>query len=293
MSITCMRIALALLFALMTLAPEVGAAGPSCRTSFAGCRTRVQKVRFCRAACVTTRAVCQSAFLKGRLQRRCGNRAMRVCLGEGGSCIHRCDEQNPCAADQQCVGGQCIMAQPCKTACGTGCCGGDYPNCGADLRCWTKPCESLCGDTCCGGAYPDCGPDLRCWSRPCEVLCGDTCCGGDSPVCDGGTCRPGPSGGDGFPTNLPPGTYDLTICISGTVTVPCQGAGAIPFEGLAQFEAAIASALDQWLVATAGTPDCSRGATTYSGFDGSAFTAAATATCGEATETLTITVRHR
>jgi len=184
------------------------------------------------------------------------------------------------------------MAQPCKTACGTGCCGGDYPNCGPDLQCWTKPCETVCGDTCCGGRYDNCGPDGRCWTNPCETLCGATCCGGDAPACDGGTCHPGQSGGGGFPTNLPPGNYGLSICISGTVSIPCQDGGTIPFQSFGQFETAITTALDQWLAATAGTADCSRGAATYSGFDGSEFTATATATCGDATDTLTITVRH-
>ena len=284
--------AFTLLIAVALLAGEANAAAPSCRTSFAGCRTHAQKIRYCRAACVTTRTVCQSAFIKGRLERQCTKRALRACLGEGGRCIHACDEQQPCGAGQRCVSGQCIMAQPCETTCGSSCCGGDYPHCGPDLRCWTNPCETVCGETCCSGRYPNCGPNLRCWSGPCETLCGDTCCGGDRPLCDGGTCRPGTPGSDGFPSNLPPGDYALSICISGTVTVPCQSAGMIPFQGLASFKAAIAAAFEQFLVATAGTADCSRGATTYSGFDGAAFTAAATATCGQATETLTITVRH-
>jgi hypothetical protein len=285
-------IALAFLAVVTMAILPAGAAAPSCRTSFLGCRTHVQKIRFCRAACVTTQDVCLSAFIKGRLQRRCQSRAVRACIGEGGSCVHPCDAQHPCGADQQCASGRCIMAQPCKTACGAGCCGGDYPNCGPDLQCWTKPCETVCGDTCCGGRYDNCGPDGRCWTNPCETLCGDTCCGGDAPACDGGTCRPGQSGGGGFPTNLPPGNYGLSICISGTVSIPCQDGGTIPFQSLGQFESAITSALDQWLAATAGTADCSRGAATYSGFDGSEFTATATATCGDATETLTITVRH-
>ena len=85
---TCTRIALALLVAVTTLISAADAAGQSCRTAFAGCRTRAQKIRFCRAACVSTREVCQSAFIKGRLERRCGKQAVRVCLGEGGSCIH-------------------------------------------------------------------------------------------------------------------------------------------------------------------------------------------------------------
>jgi len=124
------RLAVALLVAVALPIPAASAAGPSCRTAFAGCRTRAQKIRFCRAACVTTRTVCQEAFVKGRLERRCGKRALRACLGEGGSCIRTCDDSNPCPGDEQCVGGRCIMAQPCTTACGGGCCGGDYPNCG-------------------------------------------------------------------------------------------------------------------------------------------------------------------
>jgi hypothetical protein len=54
-------IALALVIAATTLVSPTGAAGPSCRSSFAGCRTRAQKIRFCRAACVTTREVCEKA----------------------------------------------------------------------------------------------------------------------------------------------------------------------------------------------------------------------------------------
>jgi hypothetical protein len=287
------RIALAAVVVAVALS-SVAAAGPTCRTSFLGCRTRPQKIRFCRAACVTTRTVCKQAFRSSRLKVRCTKRALRVCVSEGGSCIHACDAGNPCPAGQQCVAGRCIMAEPCQTPCGDGCCGGDYPNCGPDGRCWTKPCESLCGTSCCGGKFPNCGPDDRCWSKPCETLCGKTCCGGATPVCDAGTCQAGSGGGggDGFPTNLPPGTYSLVICISGTVSLPCQGIGSIPFQSLAQFEAAIGAAFDQWLAATAGTPDCSRGAATYSAFDGSQFTATATATCGEATETLKLTVRH-
>jgi len=84
----------------------------------------------------------------------------------------------------------------------------------------------------------------------------------------------------------------LSICISGSITLPCQDAGTIPLQGLAQFKAAITSALDQWLAATAGTPDCSRGAATYSGIDGSDFTPAATATSGEAYTTVRSGVRH-
>jgi hypothetical protein len=75
--------AIALLFAVTMLASPAIAAAPSCRTAFAGCRTHAQKIRFCRAACVTTRSVCESAFISGRLERRCASRAVRVCVGGG------------------------------------------------------------------------------------------------------------------------------------------------------------------------------------------------------------------
>lgn len=250
-------------------------------------------MRFCQAACTTTRTICRTAFISGKLQKRCEKRALRVCLTSGGTCIHSCDTAAACRSGDRCVSGQCIMDEPCRTACGAKCCGGDYPNCGPDGHCWTRPCQTLCGDTCCGGRFPDCGPDGHCWIKPCETLCGNTCCGGDYPICDAGSCRRdnGGGGGDGFPTNLPPGTYALTACLTGAVSIPCQAAGTIPLEGLAQFESAIRSALDQWLAATAGS-GCARGAAAYSAFNGSAFTATATVTCGPYTATLELTVRH-
>src|SRR5262249_17898668 len=158
---------------------------------------------------------------------------------------------------------RCIMAQPCVTPCGAQCCGGDYPYCGVNGYCWTGPCSELCGTSCCGGKYPHCGPDDRCWTKPCETLCGKTCCGGDYPVCDGGSCHPGSTpttlpGGDGFPTNLPPGTYALNVCVAGQVSL-CQDVGTLPYQGVTQFRGALSSAVDVWLQATAGVGGCSRG----------------------------------
>jgi hypothetical protein len=270
------------------------AAAISCRSSFFGCHTKAQRARFCQNACTTTRTICRSAFIKRQLKQQCATRALRVCLTEGGSCIHGCDAQHPCPAQQQCVSGRCIMAEPCKTACGSDCCGGDYPNCGPDGHCWTKPCANLCGQGCCGGKYPNCGPDGHCWTRPCATLCGNTCCGADQS-CDNGVCRAGNGpggggGGGGFPTNLPPGNYGLVVCVDGAVSLPCQNAGTIPLQTAAQFQAAVGAALDQWLAATAGS-GCARGAATYSAFDGSSFTATASATCGPYTETVRLTLR--
>jgi hypothetical protein len=120
-----------------------------------------------------------------------------------------------------------------------------------------------------------------------------SCSGGQAEVCRRGTCVCPPirtGGGDGFPTDLPPGNYSVTICVSGTVSLPCQYAGTIPFAGVAQFKAALLGAIDQWLAVTAGS-DCARGAAVYSAFDGTSFTVTASATCGSASETVEIRVR--
>jgi hypothetical protein len=132
----------------------------------------------------------------------------------------------------------------------------------------------------------DCTDDAQCNAA-------FSCSGGQPEVCRGGMCFCPPlpaGGGGGFPTNLPPGDYAVTICVDGTVSLPCQQVGTIPFEGAAPFKAALLGAIDQWLAATAGS-GCARGAAVYSGFDGRAFTVTISATCGEATETVRITVR--
>src|SRR5262249_24093891 len=154
-----------------------------------------------------------------------------------------------------------------------------------------------CGAGTCPADYPHCGVDGRCWTLRCENLCGtDNCCGGDHPICKSdGLCYPEPTGGgNGVPTNLPPGNYTVTVCASGYVSQPCQGAGTIRFEGVSQFQAALNNVINQWLAATAGIPDCTRGATTYSPFDGSSFTVTFSVTCSSGgvsvSETVTITV---
>ena len=99
-----------------------------------------------------------------------------------------------------------------------------------------------------------------------------------------------------MPTNLPPGNYTVTMCVSGYVSLPCQVAGTIPFQGVSQFQNALDSVINQWLAATAGLPDCTRGATTYSPYDGSSFTVTFSVTCsspsGSVSETVNITVQH-
>jgi hypothetical protein len=313
------------LLAVLVLAASATAGDAyDCRSSFFGCgpgakAQRKQLIRQCKAVCRTLRARCTTAFNKGKLRTRCFRDLVSSCLTTGGTCTHGCDATTPCPTGKQCVAGQCILDPPDR--CGKGICPADYPHCGPDRRCWTQPCAELCGTSCCGGSYPvcggdglchgpdtcsggtcpveypHCGPDGRCWTGACESLCGtDNCCGGDYPVCEGdGRCHRAPEDGGGVPTNLPPGNYTVTICISGYVSLPCQAVGTIPFQSVSQFQSALNSVINQWLAATAGTPDCTRGATTYSAFNGSSFTVSFSATCsspsGSVTETVTITVR--
>ena len=86
------------------------------------------------------------------------------------------------------------------------------------------------------------------------------------------------------------------MCVSGYVSLPCQAVGSIPFHGVAQFQSALNTVINQWLAATAGLPDCTRGATTYSPYDGSSFTVTFSVTCsspaGSVSETVNITVQH-
>src|SRR5438128_2142648 len=85
-------------------------------------------------------------------------------------------------------------------------------------------------------------------------------------------------------------------CVSGYVSLPCQAVGSIPFHCIAQFQNALNTVINQWLAATAGLPDCTRGATTYSPYDGSSFTVTFSVTCsspaGSVSETINITVQH-
>ncbi|TMA34436.1 MAG: hypothetical protein E6J79_16620 [Deltaproteobacteria bacterium] len=317
-----------LLLAMILLGPSATAVQAyDCHASFLGCGPGgrphpKQLVRQCRGVCRTFRDRCHTAFNNGKMRTRCYRDLIATCLTAGGTCASACDAANPCPAGKQCVQGQCILHPPDR--CQGAVCPAGYPNCGPDGRCWTQPCAELCGSSCCGGShpvcgsdslchppdscgdrtcpvdYPHCGPDGKCWNGPCANVCGtDNCCGGDHPVCKSdGLCYRDPTsdGGSGVPANLPPGNYTVTMCVSGYVSLPCQPVGTIPFEGRTQFQTALNTAINQWLAATAGIPDCTRGATTYSAFDGSSFTVTFAVTCtspaGSVSETVHITV-HR
>jgi hypothetical protein len=59
--------------------------------------------------------------------------------------------------------------------------------------------------------------------------------------------------------NLPPGNYNVTICISGTISLPCSPVGTFPISQLGTFEQAMQSAITQFL-ASGGAQGCSIGA---------------------------------
>src|SRR5205809_4432265 len=105
---------------------------------------------------------------------------------------------------------------------------------------------------------------------PTHYTCFDT-----YPICNG-TCPPGYTCVDygpycecehppatttttiGPPT-LPPRNYNVTICISGTVSLPCTPLGTFPISQLAAFEQAMQSTISQFL-ASGGAQGCSIGA---------------------------------
>jgi hypothetical protein len=86
------------------------------------------------------------------------------------------------------------------------------------------------------------------------VYCGTYCCtpGG---VCGQGGCVPPPTG----PPTLPPGNYNVTICVSGTISLPCTPIGTFPVSQLPAFEQAMQGAISQFLAA-GGAGGCSIGA---------------------------------
>ena len=134
---------------------------------------------------------------------------------------------------------------------------------------------------------------LRCVRDNCPggypVDCGTYCCtpGG---VCGQGGCVPPPTG----PPTLPPGNYNVTICISGTISLPCTLVGTFPISQLAAFEQAMQGAINQFL-ASGGAEGCSIGAGQASAAGGGVdvrFSATCTDPSGaSASETVLLEVR--
>lgn len=134
---------------------------------------------------------------------------------------------------------------------------------------------------------------LRCVRDNCPggypVDCGTYCCtpGG---VCGQGGCVPPPTG----PRTLPPGNYNVTICISGTISLPCTPVGTFPVSQLAAFEQAMQGAITQ-VLASGGADGCSIGAGQASAAGGGVdvrFSATCTDPSGaSASETVLLEVR--
>jgi hypothetical protein len=263
----------------------------------------------CYTSCPFYRDVCRNVFANGCLYKRCTKELVYSCLGNpaDAQCARPCSALNPCAADQQCSGGQCIIQPPPGAKCaqlpklkrpkpptteacgaifcprgtpycnhGTSTCVADPPRCPAGFPndCGTGfccPSGDTCNATgCCSGQYPVacgnycCSPGSTCGqggcSDPCPpdkpVACGSPlyCCAAGG-VCGQGGCV-SPSGGN--PT-LPAGNYNVTICVSGTISLPCTGLGSFPIDQLPAFEQAMQSAIAQFLGA-GGAQGCSIGA---------------------------------
>jgi hypothetical protein len=141
------------------------------------------------------------------------------------------------------------------TACQNGLCCPSGDTCNA-AGCCSAQLPVACGGYCCasgsicgqGSCMDPCPSD-----RP--VACGNPlfCCTAGS-VCGQGGCVPS----TGTPT-LPPGNYNVTICISGTISLPCRPLGIFPISQLGTFEQAVQGTISQFL-ASGGAQGCSIGA---------------------------------
>ena len=154
-------------------------------------------------------------------------------------------------------------------------------------------------DRCRGGVFcplarPFCNTTrLTCVQGTCPagypVNCGTYCCTAGG-VCGQGGCVPPTQG----PPTLPPGNYNVTICVSGTVSLPCTPIGTFPISALGAFEQAIQGAIDQFLAA-GGAEGCSLGAGQASAAGGGvdvSFSATCTDPSGaSASETVLLEVR--
>lgn len=90
----------------------------------------------------------------------------------------------------------------------------------------------------------------------------------------------------GFPTNLTPGTYQILVSGSG---LPPTSYGTIQLKSLGSFAKAFMKALDDAVAAVSYVPGCSAG-TSYSTFDGNAFSATVTVTCSFGGQSATVSV---
>jgi hypothetical protein len=103
----------------------------------------------------------------------------------------------------------------------------------------------------------------------------------------------GPKVGNWFPSNLPPGTYEVSYSASGEVNVPKTILGTFPVDDVAQFAQELDALFDQFATAYK-VPGCSE-AVHHSRFDGSKFSVTLSISCAagpvSVSETIRFTVR--
>jgi hypothetical protein len=103
----------------------------------------------------------------------------------------------------------------------------------------------------------------------------------------------GPKAGHGIPTNLPPGTYELSYSASGEVNIPKTILGTVPLIDAGLFVQELKSVFDQ-VAGAYRVPGCAQ-TVHYSRFNGSSFSVTFRVSCTSgpvsASETLRFTVR--
>ena len=96
-----------------------------------------------------------------------------------------------------------------------------------------------------------------------------------------------------FPSNLPPGTYELSYSASGEVNVPKTTLGTFPVDDVAQFAQQLSALFDQFATSYK-VPGCSE-SVHHSKFDGRKFSVTLSVTCSRgplsASETIRFTIR--
>jgi hypothetical protein len=241
----------------------------------AGAPADAARVTRCYANCPVQLTGCRDTFIRGHFYRDCVKRVVYACKHAGG-----CGAVVPPPPTDRCRGGVfCPLGRPVCDTTGWKCvrAGGTCPA--------TSPVK--CDGFCCA-AGDTCASNRSCCPSGYPVDCGTYCCTAGG-VCGEGGCTPPPTG----PPSLPPGSYNVTICISGTVSLPCTPVGAFPVDTLATFEQAMQSVIVQFL-ASGGATGCSIGAGQVAAAGGGVnvqFSATCSDSGASASETVVLQVR--
>lgn len=172
---------------------------------------------FCYRSCpFFSKQRCRDTFKKGCWYHRCRKNFVYSCLGnpDGVSCARPCSRLNPCAAGQQCIDGQCLIAPQPSQRCD-----------GKPFRPTTTTLSPPRGNTTTTIPPGGCPPDFP--VGPCSggFCCADGntcnttgCCGGQFPVpCGNYCCTPGSVCGQGgcndpCPTDQPVACGNPLVC---------------------------------------------------------------------------------